>query len=232
MKFKTMYGKNKMKVPEINVIECDIKIIDHIMFEYEMIQRAREAEIILNQMLYNDINHVRRSDSKSSSSGFSSFMWKLKSSSHKLNKNIPEIKICPCQVDLRDEEDMEEEMIQRGKEARMVRERLLSEVNATMEERKPRSCSLEPIPSEPMVIEEPIREEKRAKFTDLYGTISHGRSNSRRNAIRCKSYAQLTVDDCQYKKRKTLTNIIPLRKSKTFSSIKIDNDYNSKYKSI
>lgn len=53
MKFKTMYGKNKMKVPEINVIECDIKIIDHIMFEYEMIQRAREAEIILNQMLYN-----------------------------------------------------------------------------------------------------------------------------------------------------------------------------------
>lgn len=72
---------------------------------------------------------MRRSDSKSSSSGFSSFMWKLKSSSHKLNKNIPEIKICPCQVDLRDEEDMEEEMIQRGKEARMVRERLLSEGN-------------------------------------------------------------------------------------------------------
>jgi hypothetical protein len=44
---------NMNKIPTIEVEECQTLLIDEKIFEYDMIQRAREAEIILSQILAN-----------------------------------------------------------------------------------------------------------------------------------------------------------------------------------
>ena len=53
MKFLGISKPNKFKIPEIKIIECEMLNNNYVTFEYEMIHRAREAECVLNQMLYN-----------------------------------------------------------------------------------------------------------------------------------------------------------------------------------
>ena len=59
MRFNILKGnsnsKNKVKVPKIEINECKMKTKDHKKLENEMFQQAKEAQLLLEQLLFEGI---------------------------------------------------------------------------------------------------------------------------------------------------------------------------------